>query len=64
MGLGKIVKLISKNLTIITIGADGKRKTEYKNAYKDYGVPADEFVDVYTDHLLYKESKPEGVIMP
>ena len=53
-----------RGATIITIGDDGKRKTEYKNAYKDYGVPADEFVEVYTDHLLYEGSKPDGVLMP
>ena len=48
----------------ITIGADGKRTTDYKNAYIDYGVPADEFVDVYTDHLYFEGSKPDGVLMP
>ena len=53
-----------RGATIITIGADGKRTTEYKNAYKDYGVPANEFVEVYTDHLLYEGSKPDGVLMP
>ena len=53
-----------RGATIITIGADGTRKTEYKNAYKDYGVPADKFVEVYTDHLLYEGSKPDGVLMP
>ncbi|MBR4090619.1 MAG: metallophosphoesterase [Mogibacterium sp.] len=53
-----------RGATIITIGADGTRTTEYKNAYKDYGVPADEFVEVYTDHLLYEGSKPDGVLMP
>ena len=34
------------------------------NAYKDYGVSTDKFVDVYTDHLLYEDSKPDGVLMP
>ncbi|MBQ6150841.1 MAG: metallophosphoesterase [Mogibacterium sp.] len=53
-----------RGATIITISPDGKRKTEYKNAYKDYGVPADKFVEVYTDHLLYEGGKPEGVLMP
>ena len=53
-----------RGATIITISPDGKRKTEYKNADKDYGVPADKFVEVYTDHLLYEGGKPEGVLMP
>ena len=53
-----------RGATIITIGADGKRKTEYKNAYKDYGVSTDEFVDVYTDKLYFEGGKPEGVLMP
>lgn len=53
-----------RGATIITISPKGKRRTEYKNAYKDYGIPADKFVDVYTDHLLYEGSKPDGVLMP
>ncbi len=53
-----------RGATIITIGADGKRKTEYKNAYKDYGVSTNEFVDVYTDKLYFVGGKPEGVLMP
>ena len=53
-----------RGATIITIGADGKRKTEYKNAYKDYGVSTNEFVDVYTDKLYFEGGKPEGVLMP
>ena len=53
-----------RGATIITIGADGTRTTEYKNAYKDYGVQADKFVEVYTDHLYYEGSKPDGVLMP
>ena len=53
-----------RGATIITIAADGTRKTEYKNAYKDYGVQADKFVEVYTDHLYYDGGKPDGVLMP
>lgn len=53
-----------RGATIITISPNGKRRTEYKNAYKDYGIPTDEFVEVYTNHLLYEGSKPEGVLMP
>ena len=53
-----------RGATIITISPKGKRRTEYKDAYKDYGIPADKFVDVYTDHLLYEGSKPDGVLMP
>ncbi|MBQ6389923.1 MAG: metallophosphoesterase [Mogibacterium sp.] len=49
---------LQRGATIITIGADGSRKTEYKNAYKDYGVATDAFVDVYTDRLLYEGGKP------
>ncbi len=55
---------LQRGATIITIAADGKRTTDYKNAYIDYGVPADEFVDVYTDHLYFEGSKPDGVLMP
>ena len=53
-----------RGATIITIAPDGKRTTEYKNAYKDYGVPTDEFVEVYTDRLFYEGGKPEGVLQP
>ena len=53
-----------RGATIITISSKGKRRTEYKNAYKDYGIPADKFVEVYTDHLLYEGGKPDGVLMP
>ena len=53
-----------RGATIITITPEGKRMTEYNNAYRDYGIPANEFVDVYTDHLLYEGAKPEGVLMP
>ena len=55
---------LQRGATIITIAADGTRTTEYKNAYTDYGVPKDEFVEVYTDHLYYDGSKPEGVLQP
>ena len=51
-----------RGATIINIKADGKRRTEYKNAYKDYGVPSDVFVDVYTDRLYYEGGKPDGVL--
>ena len=53
-----------RGATVITIGADGKRTTKYKNAYRDYGVPTDEFVDVYTDKLYFEGGMPEGVLMP
>lgn len=53
-----------RGATIINIKPDGTRETIYKNAYRDYGVPADEFVEVYTDHLYYEGGKPDGVIQP
>ena len=53
-----------RGATIITIAPDGKRTTDYKNAYKDYGVPTDEFVEVYTDRLFYEGGKPDGVLQP
>ena len=53
-----------RGATIITITPEGKRITDYNNAYRDYGVPSDEFVEVYTDHLLYEGGKPDGVLMP
>ena len=55
---------LQRGATIITIAADGTRTTDYKNAYLDYGVPTDEFVDVYTDHLYYEGGKPDGVLRP
>lgn len=55
---------LQRGATIITIKADGKRSTTYKNAYLDYGVPHDVFVDVYTDKLLYEGGAPEGVLKP
>ncbi len=51
---------LQRGSTVITISPDGKRKTQYKNAYKDYGVSTDEFVEVYTDKLFYEGGKPEG----
>lgn len=53
-----------RGATIITIAPDGKRTTVYKNAYKDYGVSTDKFVEVYTDHLFYEGGKPDGVLQP
>ena len=53
-----------RGATIITIAPDGKRTTQFKNAYKDYGVSTDEFVEVYTDHLYYEGGKPDGVLQP
>ena len=55
---------VQRGATIITIAPDGKRTTDYKNAYKDYGVPTDEFVEVYTDRLFYEGEKPDGVLQP
>lgn len=55
---------LQRGATIITIAPDGTRTTEYKNAYLDYGVPADKFVDVYTDRLFYEGGKPDGVLKP
>lgn len=51
---------LQRGATIITIAPDGTRTTEYKNAYRDYGIPTDEFVEVYTDRLYYEDEKPEG----
>ena len=53
-----------RGATVITITPEGKRMTDYNNAYRDYGVQSDKFVDVYTDHLYYEGGKPEGVVMP
>ena len=53
-----------RGATIITIKPDGKRETKFKNAYKDYGVPTNKFVEVYTDKLYYEGGKPDGVLMP
>jgi hypothetical protein len=55
---------LQRGATIITIKADGKRRTVYKNAYLDYEVPHDVFADVYTDKLLYEDGAPEGVLKP
>lgn len=55
---------LQRGATIITIAADGTRKTEYKNAYLDYGVSKDEYVDVYTDRLYFEGGEPAGVLHP
>jgi len=55
---------LQRGATIITIKPDGTRETVFKNAYLDYGIPTDEFVDVYTDQLYYEGSKPDGVLGP
>ena len=55
---------LQRGATIITIAADGTRKTEFKNAYTDYGIPTDKFVEVYTDRLYFEGAKPEGVLQP
>ena len=55
---------LQRGATIITIAADGTRTTKYKNAYFDYGVSKDKFEDVYTDHLYFEGSKPDGVLRP
>ena len=52
---------LQRGATIITISPDGKRTTEYKNAYNDYGLPTDlEDFEVYTDRLYFKGEAPEG----
>ncbi|MBQ3291148.1 MAG: metallophosphoesterase [Mogibacterium sp.] len=53
---------LQRGSTIITIGPDGKRTTEYKNAYKDYGLSTDMFVDIYLDKLLYDGGVPESAV--
>ena len=56
---------LQRGATIITIAPDGKRTTEYKNAYLDYGLPTQfEEYEVYTDHLYYDGGKPDGVLKP
>ena len=42
--------------TIITISPGGRRTTEFKNAYLDYGIPAN---GIYTDRYYYKGERPE-----
>ncbi len=51
---------LQRGATVITIAPDGTRKTDYRNAYKYYGVPTDAFVEVYTDKLFYEGGKPDG----
>ncbi|MBR3297425.1 MAG: metallophosphoesterase [Firmicutes bacterium] len=53
---------LQRGTTIINIAPDGTRTTEYKNAYKDCGVSANAFVDVYTDRLFYENGKPDGAM--
>ena len=55
---------LQRGATIITISPDGTRTTQFKNAYKDYGVSDNAFVEVYTDRLYYEGSRPEGVSGP
>lgn len=55
---------LQRGATIISINAEGKRATDFKNAYLDYGIPTDAFVEVYTDRLYYEGGKPDGVLRP
>ena len=47
---------LQRGATIITISPDGRRTTEFRNAYLDYGIPAN---GIYTDRYYYKGERPE-----
>ena len=52
---------LQRGATIITIAPDGKRTTEYKNAYLDYGIPARTGgFEIYTDRYYYDGAVPEA----
>ncbi|MBR5897708.1 MAG: hypothetical protein IKZ39_08865, partial [Lachnospiraceae bacterium] len=40
---------------VITLKPDGSFTQQYKNAYLDYGIETNKFVDVYLDKPLYPE---------
>ena len=50
---------LQRGAVIITIAPDGSRTTEFKNAYLDYGIPAN---GIYTDRYYYENEVPEGTL--
>ena len=52
---------LQRGATIVTISPDGKRTTEYKNAYLDYGLTTEpENFEIYTDHYYFEGEAPSG----
>ncbi|MBR0417431.1 MAG: metallophosphoesterase [Firmicutes bacterium] len=50
---------LQRGCTVIEIDEDGTMTWEYKNAYKDLGVDANKFADVYLDHYYYDDYAPK-----
>jgi len=51
---------LQRGATIVTISPDGKRTTEFKNAYLDYGLPTEtDGFEMYTDRYLFEGAAPE-----
>lgn len=44
---------LQRGATVITVNEDGSFTQQHKNAYLDYGVETNKFVDVYLDKKLY-----------
>ena len=52
---------LQRGATIVTISPDGKRTTEYKNMYLDYGLPTEtDGFEIYTDHYYFEGEAPSG----
>ncbi|MBP5453092.1 MAG: hypothetical protein J6Y09_00535, partial [Lachnospiraceae bacterium] len=47
---------LQRGATVITVNEDGTFNQQHKNAYFDYGVETNKFVDVYLDRKLYPEN--------
>ncbi len=50
---------LQRGCTVIDIDEDGTMTWEYKNAYKDLGVDANKFAEVYLDHYYYDDYAPK-----
>ncbi|MBP5600346.1 MAG: metallophosphoesterase [Lachnospiraceae bacterium] len=47
---------LQRGATVITVNEDGSFTQQHKNAYLDYNVETNRFVDVYLDRKLYPEN--------
>ncbi len=50
---------LQRGCTVIEIDEDGTMTWEYKNAYKDLGVDANKFAEVYLDHYYNDDYAPK-----
>ena len=47
---------LQRGATVITVNEDGSFSQQHKNAYLDYGIDQNKFVEVYLDRKLYPEN--------